>query len=342
MSGASMRTSKKAAKSRAAKRLHINTTPLYILLVVLLAAYILSQGSPAIASLAGGAVFMLIIVLLAIEFINGYRETGFIRSIAEIAIAIIIVIAFWYALGALLRTSDPIDVVPSCSMLPALQRGDLIILQGTDQSLSGIKAPVIDMTKAQFAGLLGEISAGPLECIAYKRAGSSVYLSQYVGTGYSVGLYRSSPSGGGVLMQNSSQSGGVIGYECGTAQVRFQNGTVLTEAYTTAIRVLNTTISGDQNNTIVVYETTPQDSFYRQGDSLIVHRLYAVLNVSGSYYFLTKGDNNPGLDIQYGNYPPNSTQIEGRVVLSVPYLGFVKLAFSGGAQPQGCNSTVLH
>jgi hypothetical protein len=66
-----------------------------------------------------------------------------------------------------------------------------------------------------------------------------------------------------------------------------------------------------------------------------------VLNVSGKYYVLTKGDNNPGLDLQYGNYPSNMSFIEGKVVASIPYLGYLKLALSNSfVEPSGCNSTV--
>lgn len=58
---------------------------------------------------------------------------------------------------------------------------------------------------------------------------------------------------------------------------------------------------------------------------------------------LTKGDNNPGLDIQYGNYPPNMSQVQGKVVGVIPYLGYLKLIISGNlVVPQGCNSTVIH
>jgi signal peptidase I len=45
-----------------------------------------------------------------------------------------VVIAVWFSLQFFLATKYPLDVVPSCSMLPSLQRGDMLLLQG-------IKAP---------------------------------------------------------------------------------------------------------------------------------------------------------------------------------------------------------
>jgi hypothetical protein len=92
---------------------------------------------------------------------------------------------------------------------------------------------------------------------------------------------------------------------------------------------------------VVVYATIPQDYFYQLGDGYIVHRAYAVINASGNYYVLTKGDNNPGLDLQYGNYPAKLNQIQGKVLYSIPYLGYLKLVLSNSfSEPSGCNSTL--
>jgi len=106
---------------------------------------------------------------------------------------------------------------------------------------------------------------------------------------------------------------------------------------------LGTTIIGDMNNSVVVYKTIPQDSFYQEGDSYIVHRVYAVINASGNYYIMTKGDNNPGLDMQYGNYLIPFKDIEGKVIASVPYIGYLKLILSNSfSQPTGCNFVTQH
>ena len=123
----------------------------------------------------------------------------------------------------------------------------------------------------------------------------------------------------------------------------FSNGTVKSEAYTTAITIGNTTIRGDANNSVVVYGTVPGDLFRSYGDAYIVHRVYAVLRTGSTYFVLTKGDNNPGLDMQYSNYPASASSLQGIVVASIPYIGYLKLALSGSfTEPTGCNYTTLH
>ncbi len=78
-----------------------------------------------------------------------------------------------------------------------------------------------------------------------------------------------------------------------------------------------------------------------------MHRVYAIINESCTYYVLTKGDNNPGLDIQFGNYPillqRSNNYIEGKVIFVAPYIGYLRLIFSSQlSEPQGCNTTITH
>ena len=61
-------------------------------------------------------------------------------------------------------------------------------------------------------------------------------------------------------------------------KLQFSNGTTGNEVYTSAITIAGTTIIGDANNTRVVYQTVPEDAFYKLGDRYIVHRVYAVIN----------------------------------------------------------------
>lgn len=320
------------------RRRGITTWPLYVLLVLLLALYILSQRVAYLSLVAGVLVVVVIVVLLVLELANTSMQKGKVRNIAEIALGIIIVVAFWFGLQAVLATSHPLDVVPSCSMLPYLQRGDMIVLQGV-HNISQIRAPVVDVTQAQVDALEHNLSRESLECVAYASTSQGVYVSQFVRQGYSVGLLYSTQSGGQIV-SGSFQDGNLVRYTCGTADVKFTNGTVMQEAYTKSITIGNTTITGDANNSVVVYGTVPGDLFYSYGDAYIVHRVYAVLRTSSNYYVLTKGDNNPGLDLQYGNYPANASEVQGKVIASIPYIGYLKLALSGSfTEPTGCNYT---
>lgn len=330
---------KKTAQSSSAKRNTITTWPLYIILVLAFVLYIFYQSNQSLAVIFGVITFVILVVLIGLEVVNGSRESGKLRSALEIVAAIVIVLVVWFAMKAILHTNYPIDAVPSCSMLPALQRGDMILLQGT--SASGIKAQQVQVTESGKQSLLNDINSGSLECVAYQVSGNRLNISQIVLPGYSVGLFKAEPNGGGTIVPYSNQSGNLVKYMCGVANLTYSNGTVMKEAYTESVTIGNTIITGDRNNSIIVYKTVPQDSFYQDGDSYIVHRVYAVLNASGTYYYLTKGDNNPGLDIQYQNYPINQTYVEGRVIGKVPFLGYLKLILSGTLnQPAGCNSTL--
>jgi signal peptidase I len=328
-----------ARKQKTETKKGVNTLPLYVALVALFILFIIFQNKSSLAAIFGIALFMTIVILLVIEITNGVKEEGLTRNIIEIAAAIVVVLVFWFGLKALLHTNYPLDVVPSCSMLPQLRRGDLLALHGV-QNVSQIKAPIISVTSSDYQAFQNNLPNEFLACVAYQQQGGRVFVSQTIRPGYSVGLLKTTSSGS-VIVPSASQGANLVQYTCGSQSILFSNGTVEQEAYTTALTINGTTIYGDKNNSIVVYQTIPSDYFYQLGDSYIVHRVYAVINVSGNYVVLTKGDNNPGLDIQYGNYPINLTYIQGKVVYSIPYLGYLKLALSNSfVEPAGCNSTV--
>jgi signal peptidase I len=318
------------------KRPRVVTWPLYVALVALFALYIYYQQVQSLAEILGALLFFLIIVLVVMELINSVGEEGYAKNIIELAIAVGAILLFWFAIKSALQTRYPLDVVPSCSMLPDLHRGDMIVLHGI-KNLSQIKAPVIDVSAAAYQSMLKNIEGEELQCVAYNVTKGNTKISQTLLPGYSIGLYQPYP--GGIVMPQGNQSASLITYTCGARKIMFDNGTTENEVYTSAITVAGTSVIGDDNNTVVVYQTTPDDYFYTLGDRYIVHRVYAVIDTGGNYYALTKGDNNAGLDIQYGNYPANESYVEGRVIASVPYIGYLKLILNNQfGEPAGCNS----
>jgi len=326
------------ASPKSPKGRGIKVWPFYLLLALLFVLYLLFQSNQALSVIFGTAAFLMLVSVIMLELFAGMQEEGYVKNILEMVAAVAAVVLLWFLLRALLQTPNPIDVVPSCSMLPALQRGDMVVLRGIS-NISQIHAPVVNITKTQFANLLNSIRNGSLSCVAYTVSNNRVVISQIAYPGYTVGLYKQGNPG--YIVQDGAQANNTIKYTCGTVPSRFSNGTTVSEASTISITIANTTISDNKNNSIVVYETVPEDLFYKEGDLYIVHRAYAVLNVQGSYYTLTKGDNNPGLDVQYSNYPANLSFIQGRVIASIPYAGYLKLLLSGSLrQPAGCNSTI--
>jgi hypothetical protein len=319
---------------------------LYILLAVIIVLYAI-LGSPIFGLIS----LLLIVFILIFEVKTSIKKEGTKSSIIDVASAVGAALAVWVLLIFILHTSAPVDAVSSCSMLPALHRGDLILLRGINnmsQFISSNHVPVVNVTLSEFQSMQNGISGEFLAYYAY--FGGNKSRISYVITGnssYSVGLYDTQ-----CLSELSNENEENLYYKCyvpGQAQdanlVRYAystgkltiNSTSFNAVYTSQISIGNTTLEGDQGNPIVIYQTTSRDVF----SGSIIHRVYAILNVSGSYYFLTKGDNNQALDMEFGNYPANQSSVLGYVVADIPIIGYVKLLLSGQIMtPAGCNQVL--
>jgi len=319
--------------------------PFYLLLAILIIIYALHNSF-----LLGSFIFLLIIVILILEAKISIETEGKAKSIIDIGIAIVAVLLFWLLLIIVLNTSSPIDTVASCSMLPALQRGDLVVLHGIGNPALFAKAhnvPLINVSEPAFASMENNMNTEFLAYYAYFDSNKSKISSIIpIGSSYNIGLYNTyciynyiylRRSGSIYRCFVSSQDNNLIKYNYAIGNVII-GGKQYNVVYTSSITINNITISQNFSNPIIVYRTTPRDYF--SGD--IIHRLYAILNVSGSYYFLTMGDNNPGLDIEFANYMPNESSVVGYVIARVPVLGYLKLIISGQfGQVAGCNQTII-
>ena len=312
----------------------INTWPLYIIIFLLFIFYIFFQHNPLLSLLLGIILFALIVILVAMEIINiaSEKKQNLKKDLIQIIIAIIIIIVFFIAIKILLHTNNPLNIVPSCSMLPILHRGDLVVISG---NIKNLKAPIINISSNTYSTFIKNFTSNNInECVSYNYSTHSV--TQFFNQGDSILLLQFNTTSHTYSFK--SQNNSLIKYNCGIRTIKYFNGTTEQVAYTTSIEIENKTITTDANNSIIVYKTIPNDSFYKMGDTFIVHRIFAILNVSGNYYYLTKGDNNPALDLQYGNYPSNSSLIEGKVIAVIPYLGYLKLVLSNNIEESyGCN-----
>lgn len=70
---------------------------------------------------------------------SDWSAGGIKTTIKEVVIAVVVAVGVWIALIVILQTSSPIDVVTSCSMVPVLERGDMIFLQGGEINVPTIK-----------------------------------------------------------------------------------------------------------------------------------------------------------------------------------------------------------
>ncbi len=273
-------------------------------------------------------------VLSALVFIFGVldeswdniRENGWKSEAKELGLSILIALGIWYGATFLLGTSSPFNAVVSCSMLPNLERGDVIILTSRD-----IQLPSIQLDSA--------------------LKDSFLYESHYVCT------YCKDPDGLTRVCQvdpftNEEVRGQVVNYNCGFCVQTFDNGTFRELPCAKGVYVNGVYFDATaQNNTILVYKPLSGDILSRIGD--IIHRGVAEVQFDdGTRYYLIKGDNNPMFDSQMGLYsnsgyltnnPPERSQIVGRSLIRIPVVGYIKLvAFGQVANPENCKFRITY
>lgn len=337
----------KASKTKKKEEASLLSWGLYALLAILIVAYAV-LGS----ALVGLAVLVVIACIFYYEIRHSVRTEGARKSVIDIAVAVGAAVAVWIAMVLVLHTTAPVDAVSSCSMLPVLHRGDLVVLNGITNFSSfaaSKRIPVVKVGGSVFANMQANMSQEFLAYYTYLNKNRSAVFSIFnASSSYSIGLYNT-----GCLSVNSylgrfdlfrncymdpaSQPKNLIRYNYSIGNVSVA-GALRNIVYTSAISIANTSITENYSNPIIVYQTNAKDYF----TGSIIHRVVAAVNVSGRYYFLTKGDNNQALDIEFENYPVNQSEVLGYVIADIPLLGYVKLLLSGQlAVPAGCNQTIL-
>jgi len=321
---------------------------LYALLVVAVVAYAFTSSV-----LIGMGAFALVVIILMYEFRQSVKEEGAKGTVVDVAKALAVVAVIWLVLIIVLGTTQPVNVVASCSMLPVLNRGDLVFLHGISNMSSFLQSnhiPVINVSQSQFNSMEANMNSEFLAYFAYAKVDHSDigYIGNFSNSTYGIGLYNthcidyysslSEPTEyARCAVPAGYQSRNLIryNYSIGKAVI---NGVTEQAVYTSSITIANHTVVENYSNPIIIYQTTPSDYF--SGD--IIHRVVAALDVNSSYYILTKGDNNPGLDMEFGNYPISQSSVIGYNIATVPLIGYLKLIISGqlGAVA-GCNQTML-
>jgi hypothetical protein len=193
------------------------------------------------------------------------------RTAVELVIALALAIGVWMGLQLVLNNSTPVDVVTSCSMLPNLERGDMIIVQGKEPKT----------TQINFTGTLADLETQLR----------------------------------------------VVKEPC----ILRESGVPVQAACTQAVVYKGRQYPMNPSNDVIVFDAEPR--FY----GLIVHRAFARLSNGTDSFYLTKGDNNLGIDQEAGFSPVSARAVKGTVVSRVPYVGFLKLfLFMQFDEPQGC------
>jgi len=316
--------------SKLTERLATDTVLQFAVIAVTLVLYILTKSS-----IFGVLVMLEIVGIVALEVRHGVRKHGWKNELREVAISLGAILIIWFAAMFIMKTPVPLNAVVSCSMLPNIERGDLVVVQGTE--------PIgyeIQLTPEEFAQLNGSVTV-------HAPSGSNVTLKGSIYT--YCAQYPSDPACRNFLSSPASfyETRGpfTFHYDNCLRESR-ENKYSLTTPCLSYVEVKGVRYSPDLTHDTIVYGPAQGDLYSLAGD--IIHRLYLKVHVGDSTYYLTKGDNNPVMDIQeysysraMGNSPPGNSQYKGKVIGRIPYIGYLKLFISGFfSETTNCDSTL--
>ncbi|MEM4367173.1 MAG: hypothetical protein QW035_03535 [Candidatus Anstonellales archaeon] len=274
------------------------------------------------------AIFLVIAVVL--EVAQGVRERGWKEELKDTVITIGAIVVVWLALSFALRTSSPLNAVVSCSMLPNLERGDLVVIYG-----EGIRAPEIEASEQDVARLSNanavvewegkseEVKGSALSACATESHEFCAYLFNYPSK--VVEKRGNFEFHYGTCYRKGVKKGAKEGFVPCLQRIEYKDYIVI----------------DNRGGDVVVYAPKPSDAFSRVGD--IIHRAMLKIKTESNEYYIIKGDNNEIADIQiYSGFGGNSiverSQIKGKVIARVPILGYLRLFLSGYVEEDpGCS-----
>lgn len=297
-------------------------------LAILLLLYILTK-----ISIFGILFAIALIVTVALEIWLGSKKHGWKGELKDTAISLAGIVILWFALTIILNTSVPINAVVSCSMLPNVERGDLILVQGAD--------PIgyeIELTEQELADLQSPTTSVSAEGFGSFELQGSLYSYCVQHKDDVCSLFASNPS-------IFSETKGPFTFQYGSC-IRESPEVLLSTPCITSVDFRGETYYTNLSHDTIVYTPPKGDLYSYTGD--IIHRLFFKISSGGETYYLTKGDNNPMFDIQaydysamIGNTAPSFQNYKGKILLQIPFLGYPKLFISGFfAETANCDSTL--
>ncbi|NYZ77048.1 hypothetical protein H0O02_01910 [Candidatus Micrarchaeota archaeon] len=307
--------------------------PLEIIIILgTLAVYLIAKSVLDPQDKNAGLVLLFLSALVVFELVyfvwkeikEGVSRHGWKHEIVDTLIAIVVAVLLWAGASVILNTTTPVSAVVSCSMLPNLERGDFIIVQG-----AGIDAYEIEMSGEEMQSLSEDttVTAGgqnfilPMPLYAYCNCHRTEPLCvQFADNPESV-----------------IEKTGPFIYHYGACTVDFRNGVGGYGKCLEYVEFRGEKYYQNLSHDVIVYAPPAGDLFAGVGD--IVHRTFFKINADGKTYYLTKGDNNPIFDIQMAdascrnpdirNHPIPQENVRGKVIGRVPYLGYLKLFIVG-------------
>ena len=321
---------KEAVKNLKASLKRVLPIPIEIVIIIAtLAVYIIALNifttpeTNFITLIIGALIVLELVFFVAVEVKTGVKRHGWKHEVVDTVIAIVIALMLWFGATIVLNTSTPISGVVSCSMLPNLERGDFIIVQGAE-----VDAYEISMTQSELESLNGPVTVTadgmeysvPMPLYSYCNCNPPDPLCQ---------KFDKNP---GDIVEEI----GAFTYHYTMCKFNYKNNDMT--GYGKCLEYVEfkgqkyyTNLSHDT----IVYMPIQGDLYGYVGD--IVHRAFFKIDVDGEKYYLTKGDNNPIMDLQVDgcsnpelvNHPVPEENVKGKVIARIPYLGYLKLLISG-------------
>ncbi|MCX6777888.1 MAG: hypothetical protein NT157_03300 [Candidatus Micrarchaeota archaeon] len=268
----------------------------------------------------------LLLALVVAESLLGVMTHGVTNEIKELAMAAIFALAVWYGGGFLLNTPAPLDAIVTCSMLPELQRGDFVLVQGAD-----VNAREIEVGSLEF----GNVTA---------RVDGDEYVIDKPLWLYCPFDERNVPACEMLTREPGrvSETYGPLTFKYGICNRRIDDGQVVKEFCVKSVVVDGMEYGENLSSDVILYDPLPNDRGYSYRP--IIHRVWLkIRNLGdGKTYYLVKGDNNNIFDLQNGNSLVAQERVHGKVLVRIPYLGYIKLLISGlVSEPAGCDRYFL-
>ncbi len=295
-------------------------------LIILFFIFYLLSGFWMFGLLVGLCIFWVVLL----EFWIGAKAHGWRSELWETALALLLAVVLWFGAGYVLQTPSPLNAIVSCSMLPHLQRGDMVVLSG-----DRLSAPLEEVSSV---GGIGTASVYTGESKVAEVHGSIYsYCAQHQGFAL-CNSFVTDPS-------KFTERQGELTFGYGKCGILFpKTGERQEGPCVTFLEVNGRRYYDNLGNDVGVYAPNKDEYYSRVGD--IIHRVFIKLKSGNQTYFLTKGDNNPIFDVQVydeksgtGNRPVEVQRAKGRVLVTIPVVGYLKLFISpaGILTPEGCD-----
>ncbi|MEW6036491.1 MAG: hypothetical protein AB1529_07810 [Candidatus Micrarchaeota archaeon] len=274
-----------------------------------------------LSPLFGILIVVEIAYFVALEVKDGAKKHGWKHEVVDTVVALLVAVGIWFGASLVLNTSSPLSAVVSCSMLPNLQRGDFVLVQGAP-----VRAYQLDMSGAELESLTSD------SMITYDGGNATIKgsLLPYCIASRGSQMCQAFITSPGSFLEKK----GAFTYRYERCGISFSNGTAGSMPCLKSVAFHGTEYLTNFSNDVIVYQPGAGDAYAKIGD--IVHRVLFRIDADGKGYYITRGDNNPVLDMQvydYGrdlmNRPIPEENSRGKVIGRIPLLGYFKLFISG-------------